>query len=136
MVERGRSTKLGYLVYEFNEADRTMVIQVFMPSGAGHKKQLKFSPNFRSLSEMVSVEMKGETTEISTKWIYLNSKTLTEDKNVLDYRNGVEEGCAVSKRNKNNSESDIKIFCSCFADTLVDGLSKEKKQTNSRRQKN
>jgi len=125
MVERGRISRLRYSIYESNEADRTMAIQVFTPSGSGHNKQLKFSPNFRSLAEIVSIEMNGETTELSTKWIYLNSEDFTEDQEVLDYRRGVEEGCASKMKEKNNSESDIKIFCSCFSDTLVDGLSKE-----------
>lgn len=124
-IDRGRSSKLKYSIYESNEADRTMAIQIVTSSDVGHNKQITFSPNFKSLTATVSIEMNGETTELSTKWIYLNSKQFIEDQQVLDYRRGVEEGCASRMREKNNSESDIKIFCSCFSDTLVDGLSKE-----------
>lgn len=125
MVDIGRSSKSKYSIYESNEADKTITIQIVTSSGSGHNKQLKFSSNFKSLIETVSIEMDGETTELSTKWIYLNSEKFTEDQQVLDYRRGVKEGCASRMKEKNNSESDIKIFCSCFADTLVDGLSKE-----------
>lgn len=128
MVERGRASKFKYSIYESNESDRTMAIEISRSSGVGHKKQLKFAPNFRSLSEKTISEIKGESIELYSKWTYLNSKIFEEDKDVLNYRSGVEKGCASSMSKKNNSESDITIFCSCFADTLVDDLSREEER--------
>ena len=43
----------------------------------------------------------------------------------LSFRDGIEEGCTKSMTKKGNTEADTKIFCTCFADTLVSGMTKE-----------
>lgn len=41
------------------------------------------------------------------------------------FRDGIEEGCTQGKAKKGNTKADTKTFCTCFADTLVKGMTKE-----------
>lgn len=123
MFEGVRVRKFKYTITEFNEAEKTMSIQTLTPAGFGHKKQLIFAPNFKSLTEKNSIELNGNTTEFSTTWIYVGAETYTENKSLLDFRAGVVEGCSSRMREKGNAESTIKMFCSCFSETLVDDIS-------------
>lgn len=44
------------------------------------------------------------------------------------FRDGIEEGCTQSMSKKGNTAADTKTFCTCFADTLVKGMTKEEEK--------
>lgn len=46
----------------------------------------------------------------------------------LSFRDGIEEGCTQGMTKKGNTKADTKIFCTCFADTLVKGMTKEEEK--------
>jgi hypothetical protein len=46
----------------------------------------------------------------------------------LSFRDGIEEGCSQSMAKKGNTAADTKTFCTCFADTLVKGMTEEEEK--------
>ncbi len=74
MIDNGKAQKQKYSIYETNESESIMRIQVTTEYNTGHKKLLKFSSDFKSISETFSVELMGKVYETSGKWFFVDSK--------------------------------------------------------------
>lgn len=74
MVDGTEPKYQTYTIYETNEADRIMKIEVTTEHNMGHRKSFKFSADFKSISETASFDVMGRVGEVTTVWNFVDSK--------------------------------------------------------------
>ena len=75
MIDNGKIQKQKFTIYETNEPENFIRIQVTTEYNLGHKKLLRFSSDFKSISQTFSAEIMGKVYESSGKWLFVDSKT-------------------------------------------------------------